>query len=290
MNNKDSLKANDFQDFDWKFHQAIADYLATTIHNQQLYEERATFLEELSRMDRTTELSIFLNSFFHDIKNPLSEINSAINIIEMNSKEPVSLKCAKRLKKLSIQVLTTYDEFVNNFAKTVYKREQKGIHKLIINSLKTIEKTIGLDIEITGNYVDSDFRILCYPVFIELAFRSIIDNAIKYSRKLESSRRYLDIHVELGTEKEPVRIIFESSTCYSIPEDKLELIFKPFERVMSGEAGSGLGLSLANLCVKLHNGDINASNLEDKAAVRFVVTLPKARELIKGAGHEHHGF
>lgn len=275
----DSVKPNDFQDFDWKFYETVANYLAISIYNQQLYEERARFQEELSRIDRTTELSIFLKSFFHEIKNPLSELNSAINLIEMNVKDPSSQKYIDKAKEISHQMLSGYEEFVNSFAKPVNKRETIEVQKLLENSLQTVEKTSGLGIEPKYNYNGGEFRINCYPVYIELAFRSIINNAVKFSRGVNPKERYLEISVDSNDENNSVTTVFESSAIEKIPEDKLESIFKPFERIITREQGSGLGLALADLCVKMHNGDIKAENVREKNAVRFKITLPRGKLL-----------
>lgn len=274
----DSIIPNDFRDFDLRFYETFVNYLATIIHNQKLYEERAKFQEELYRTDRATELSVVLNSFFHDIKNPLSEINAAINLLKMNSKEISLEEYIQKALDLSHQLLSVYDEFVYNFTKTVSKREKKGIQRLIFNSLNTIERTIGIGIPLHGNYIESDLEIFCYPVYIEMAFRSIIHNAIKFSKGLEPESRYLEININPDKEGRWVKVVFESTTVELIPEDKLKLIFKPFERFSKLKSGSGLGLSLADLCIKLHGGFIKAENVKDKRAVRFEIVLPKGRE------------
>jgi signal transduction histidine kinase len=282
----DSVIKNDFQDIDLGFHETIAGFLATAIHNQRLYEERARMQEELSRVDRTNEISIFLNAFFHDFKNPLSEINAAINLIEMTLHDPDSAKTyINKIRELSKRMFSVYDEYVKDFSKTARKRETVEIDKLIQNSLKTVERTRGLAINLKGNYNDAHHKLDCYPVFIELAFRSIIGNAVKFSEKLELENQYLDITTNFDESKDLIAVIFESSTIEQIPVDKLKSIFKPFVQVTDGSpgtGGTGLGLAVADLCIKLHGGNIKAENVRDKKAVRFTITLALKGESVKG--------
>ncbi len=270
----DSIIPNDFTDFDWKFHETIASYLAIAIHNQRLYKERARYRETLSQTDRTAELHIILNSFFHDIKDPLQEIQCAFNIAKMCEDEANEKKYYKKAENLSLNLLSISDEFSANFAQTVSERKTVKIQYLITHSLETIEKTRGLDIEAQGNFKESNIKINCFPQFVELAFRDIINNAIKYSTGLKKSERYLKIDIQHEGD-DSLEIIFENSTKEPIPGEKLESIFDPFMRGTKRMFGKGLGLSLAGLCIKLHKGEIRAENVKNRKAVRFKITIPK---------------
>ena len=271
----DSLIPNDFHDFDLKFHETIAGYLAIAIRNQQLYQERAEFQSELALRDRQIGLTIILNDFFHDIKNPLQEIKIALNLIRKSKDKAESTKYLNEADRLSLRLLNISEEFSTNFAKTSSERKIEGVRNLIARSLITVERTTGLNLNMQGEFEHFDTEIDCYPVFLELAFRSIINNAVKYSKKLERKKRYLKIDAQLDSENNSVIITLESSTTEPIPEEKIKQIFDPFVRGTDEGYGIGLGLSLAALCIKLHRGKILAENIKNKEAVRFKVTIPK---------------
>lgn len=271
----DSIMKNSFREIDLKFIETIANYIATTIHNQELYEERAKYLEDKSPVDRAAELSILLNSFLHDIKDPLQEIISTINLIKYDDDKAAWALYIETLEKLSSELYTTYEEFVSNFAKDISERKMVAVKEIINDSLATIAITRGLTMRIEGNYNRLDFAIDCYPIYIELAFRSIINNAVKYSKTLEKQDKYLCIDAHTNKENDAVTISFESSTTQPIPEDKLTEIFGAFTRFTRQESGKGLGLALAALGVRLHRGEIKAENIKEKNAVRIIVTLPK---------------
>ncbi len=270
-----SKKPNDFHDFDIKFHETIANYLAIAIHEQQLYEDRTKFQEEIRRQDRANELSIILNSFFHDIEKPIGEINSAINLIEPFLREPSLKSYIKTAREKSHRIQFIFREFVDNFAKTAHEKETRKLIEMIVNALEIVEKSSGLGIEPDGNYLQTGLILNCYPASVELAFRSIIHNALKFSRGLPEKERYLEINVIPDKENNFVAIGFESSTIEPLTEDKLKTIFnKSSKRVLKGDFSGGLGLALADLCVKINFGEIKAENVNGKKAVRFTIILP----------------
>lgn len=271
----DSIIRNDFREIDLKFIETIVNYIATTIHNQELYAERANLLEKRAPTDRAVELSILLNSFMHDIKDPLQEIISTINLIKYNDKKAALAVYIETLEKVSGELYTTFEEFVGNFAKDVSERKMVEIKEIINDSLATVAITRGLSIRLEGNYDKFDHSITCYPVYIELAFRAIINNAVKYAKPMEKQDRYLRIDTHANEENDSVSICFESSTASPIPEDKLTEIFDVFTRFTHQGSGIGLGLALAALGIRLNYGLIKAENVKEGNAVRFIVTLPK---------------
>lgn len=280
----DSEEIDDFKDLDWEFLETTANYFATIIYNQQLSDERAQMQAELSRKDTAAEVDIILNNFFHDIKDPLQEIRCAFNILGLSDDEKETRESLEHAKELSDQMLSITDMYSSNFAKTAGEQKTAEVRKLINDSLDTIAMTTGLPITVQREYEDFDSKINCNPVSIQMAFRSIIDNAIKYSKKLDEKERYLKIDVEHDTD-DSLSITFASSTYKAIPEDKLKKIFDPFNRATTEGSGKGLGLSLAGLCVNLHRGQITADNLEPKnnvIAVQFKVTLPKGFGTLSG--------
>lgn len=193
----------------------------------------------------------------------------------MYSKEPSLKKHINEAKECSYQMQYIYKEFVDNFAKTIHKKETKKLIEMIENALIIVEKTVGYSVELKGNYRETELIMNCFPTSVGLAFRAIIHNAVKFSGGLPEKERYLQISVNADKRNNYVNIIFESSTIDPLTEDKLKMISnKPLERVIKREFGGGLGLKLADLCVKLNFGEIKAENVNGEKAVRFIINLP----------------
>jgi signal transduction histidine kinase len=98
---------------------------------------------------------------------------------------------------------------------------------------------------------------------------NLIDNAIKFTPaygKIEIGAAARDGHARLRiTDSGP-----------GIPAEELPLIFDRFFRGRArAESGNGLGLSLCREIVRLHGGEITATN-RDGGGCEFNVTLPLA--------------
>lgn len=278
----DSMNTNDFRKLDLTFYETVANYLATTIHNQNLYENSLRMQEEQERTDSARALSVVLDSFFDDIIGPASELNHVINLIEMTINDPKAKKFIEKASEESQRLLDIHKDFVHKFASRVSKRENVELRGLITDTLSTIERTKELGVTVKGNYKETDLKLFCHPALLELAVRSILSHAVMFSKNLRpKSDRYLSIDVELDQEKKWVTVILESSTSEHIPEDKLNLIFKPFQNVISNWGRAGLGLSLAELSIKFHGGKIHVENISGSPeAIRFEISLPRGREFV----------
>ena len=59
-----------------------------------------------------------------------------------------------------------------------------------------------------------------------------------------------------------------------IPNDKIEEVFRPFQRLASDVEGSGIGLACVKKLVERLGGQISAESVLDRGSV-FRVTLPR---------------
>ena len=82
------------------------------------------------------------------------------------------------------------------------------------------------------------------------------------------------------------RIFFEivvTDSGIGIDKDKIERIFERFYQidndVTKSNFGTGIGLHLSRLLVRLHHGNIHAENREDASGSRFIIRMPL------GSGH-----
>lgn len=100
---------------------------------------------------------------------------------------------------------------------------------------------------------------------MERVFRNLIENGVKYGGSvrvtLHESGGLAEIHVD---DNGP-----------GIPEEKLETVFRPFERLAQDASGSGLGLSIVKSIVVDHGGVVGLQN-RPQGGLRVVVTIPIA--------------
>ena len=93
------------------------------------------------------------------------------------------------------------------------------------------------------------------PGLIESLVANLIDNAVRYNHP--------EGHVEITTETAGRRAsITVANSGPVIPEDQLQRLFQPFERLSAGRNGrhdgSGLGLAIVNAVVQAHHATLTA--------------------------------
>ena len=100
---------------------------------------------------------------------------------------------------------------------------------------------------------------------MERVFRNLIENGVKYGGPVRVTLRetagLAEIHID--------------DTGPGIPEEKLEAVFRPFERLAEDASGSGLGLSIVKSIVVDHGGLVVLQN-RPQGGLRVVVTIPIA--------------
>ena len=110
------------------------------------------------------------------------------------------------------------------------------------------------------------------PVQLELVFRNLIENAIRYA----GERVRVDIAVRPGPGRKLEVCVADQGL--GIPPSALGRIFQRFQR-LSHDAGFaprglGLGLYIVRNVVKAHGGSVRAESEGPGTGSRFIVTLP----------------
>lgn len=104
---------------------------------------------------------------------------------------------------------------------------------------------------------------------IEQLFHNLISNALKYG-----NGKPIKISIERG-QPEVSCLIRVKDQGIGIPEDKIDVIFKKFERSCQEHQNSGLGLGLyiVKQIIDAHNGSISVKSAPQQGS-EFIVELP----------------
>ena len=110
---------------------------------------------------------------------------------------------------------------------------------------------------------------------------NIVSNAFKYT----PDHGEIDILLSIGHDSSRADALTDyieiavQDTGIGIEKDKIERIFECFYRIDNQMThrnnGTGIGLYLSQLLVKLHQGQITAFNRTDRGGSRFVVRIPQ---------------
>lgn len=225
-------------------------------------KEVAPLLNQLNqlfiRIDQTLKREQrFAGDAAHELKTPLAglkmQIEVALNIDDINQiKEKIkqAIKSADRFYHIIDQLLTLTRLEPKEDLKTKEKIELNRLAATWVAEMApvAIEKNIELSLERFAQKL----WLFASPVTLDILFRNLIDNAIRYTP--EGGK----VNVELNKKNHQVILKF-SDNGIGVEKEKLLRIFDRFYRQSgTGADGSGLGLSIVKEIVRLHNGVIHA--------------------------------
>lgn len=208
-----------------------------------------------------------LQDVSHELRSPLARLSFATELI---ATEPDRDKAIQRIRKevsrLSLLVGSLLEMTRAEGDPAAAQRKQFLLDETMRDLVEdcTVEAAArgcriayvpGRNVSLTGD-----------PELIRRAAENVLRNAIRYSPHGEP------VEVEVGTDGgfAQVRI---SDKGPGVPEEELTRIFEPFYRVddsrTAATGGVGLGLAIAMRAVRLHNGSIEARNLNRG----FLVTI-----------------
>jgi C4-dicarboxylate-specific signal transduction histidine kinase len=232
------------------------------MQNKILHDERLRSIAELS------------TGIIHEIKNPLSVIKGAADILSMHLEEKKYDKAPDFLDKInnmSDRILTIIDGLKNLARDTREdKREDTELAKIIEEStliVKSRVNTSGVDFNIT-NSLSKDIKIKCIEGQIIQVLVNLIGNACEAASEYNEKWATLDI-----SEDETHILIRVLDSGHGISEENLEKIFDPFFTTKPKGIGTGMGLGICKEIAEEHLGSLDYELFNGNTS--FIFKLPK---------------
>jgi signal transduction histidine kinase len=250
----------------------------------------------------TGTLTYFLSVVSHELRSPLAAVENYLQLMlegfagELGPKQERMVKrCILRVTDLRGQIGDVVDlarmqpeQIEMDF--TWFDLSEVGNEAIEDVRLAATEKGIRLNVEPPAEFDP----IVGAPRRIRQVLTNLLNNAIRYSPNGSA--------VTFRASYQPEAVIVEvENEGPGIPPEDIPHIFKDFFRAgnVEGEAGMGLGLSIAKKIVEAHRGRISVTNLTDggadasgggRAGTCFTVVLPRdlktpemRRQMWKGA-------
>lgn len=220
-----------------------------------------TMNNELKRQELLKEEMI--HNISHDLKTPIATIKSYGESIKdgvypydtLEASVDVIIEHASRLEKKvhSLLLLNRMDYMLQDGKPG--KADMKTVVEKAIRSVKVLKPQIRLITDLTScSYLGSEEP---WRVVVE----NLLDNALRYAKTVVEIRLTKD---ELSVYNDGIKI----------PEDRMEQLFKPFERGSGGQFG--LGLSIVHRVITAYGYSIRIQN-EDQG-VSFIITPETKKE------------
>ena len=219
----------------------------------------------LIKQERLAAIGELASRISHDIRNPLSNIRMAIQLIAEKSPDTkISDKsineklqiASKNIDRISHQVNDVLD-YVKDRRMT---RERISLYSCLDETIQLLH--IPNNIKIKSN--KSNLTILADLILLQIVCNNIMINAIQAIGAKQG-----EIEIRFSENVENVIIEIENSGP-DIPQELLPHIFESL--VTTKEIGTGLGLASCKRIIESHGGSISVKN----NPTTFTITLPKS--------------
>ena len=241
----------------------------------------STFNKLLERLETSFKMQkSFIANASHEMNTPLTVITGQLEVVLMKARsneeyaETINtvLTEIRNLNLLSIKLLM--------LAQASTELTSTSFALLRIDDLLWQARTeimshfpeFTVKIELHEEFDDADdLTLFGNEMLLKTAIVNIIENACKYSANQK-------VNVDLTKTSDSVIIHFIDEGI-GIPQNEMEMIFQPFYRSKTAKnnEGHGIGLSLVEKIITLHNGTITVTSEVGKGS-DFRIELPLAKK------------
>ncbi|GAB2771634.1 HAMP domain-containing sensor histidine kinase [Rhabdobacter roseus] len=211
-------------------------------------------IENAFRMQKT-----FVANVSHELKNPLTKMSSQLEVSLLKERSAQEYQSTLSSVLEDIKELSQLSNSLLELAKVSEDRrdaltEIVRVDELLWDARTTlVQANQQYRIQLNLDDLPEDdtwLEVLANPTLLKTAFLNLMENACKFSDDAS-------VQVNLNATKEKVELRF-SDNGKGIPEQDQTLIFQPFYRGVNtaNDKGYGIGLSLVERIVKLHQGTV----------------------------------
>jgi len=249
---------------------------------EQSKKELETFhLQQIEKASKLASLGEIISSIAHEIKNPLTGINCAVQLVYNNLKEDHS---QKQVVAEVLNQISRLDRFVKDLLSYARPTPLQFVPFQIKESLKIVLFFVHSEakkkhIEINTFSDENIPGILMDPNQMQQVFLNIIINAmdsmpqggtLTISVAVKNYQEVSDKIKNSAIADKWLAVSFEDNGT-GISQDDIEHIFEPFYSKKT--KGTGLGLSISQKIVRNHRGEIFVDSTPGKGTV-FTIYLP----------------
>ena len=231
----------------------------------------------VDKMKKRTAASVtqaFSRGLAHEIKNPVSGIRGAAQLLSQKIEDPKKKEFANIILKESDRLAN----IVNKVSDNGFRLEQtyQNIHTILEKIPAFIRNIENQKIQIVKDYDPSLPLIEVDNSLISQVFFNLATNSVEAFKKKNTSGKIIirsrvayEVYINNKKFKTACQIDFIDNGP-GIPDDIIDSIFFPL--VSSKEIASGLGLSIVKGIINQHGGSIDCSS--DEAGTTFTILLP----------------
>lgn len=222
--------------------------------------------------------SEFLSRMSHELRTPMNAILGFAQLMKESSKDPLPpahLKRVSQILKAGEHLLELINEVLDlakiESGKISISLEPVNISALVEEVITVIRPMLD---QFKVNLIDNittkkNLFVLSDQTRLKQVLLNLISNGIKYNRRDGS------VTLSIKTQGEKI-YIYVSDTGMGIPEQKLQNLFEPFDRLGAENSeieGTGIGMTISKKLIESMNGSIMVTS-EIGTGSEFSINLP----------------
>jgi signal transduction histidine kinase len=246
--------------------------------------------QELSHAGRAKDA--FLATLAHELRNPLSAMTSAAQLLDAEAQKAGTRRMAKQIITRQIGQMTRLLDDLLDISRITHNRlelrkEMTSLSHIVEGAVETVQHLVlAKRHRLNVHPSVEDVQLFVDPLRISQVLANLLVNAAKYT----PSGGQIDLCADREGDNLVAKVI---DTGIGIPSEALDGIFGMFAQLKPAlersEGGLGIGLALARGLVELHGGTISAQSAGAGLGSAFTIRLPiEAGELAAKPRSDSH--
>jgi signal transduction histidine kinase/DNA-binding response OmpR family regulator len=261
----------------------LAERSAVALENARLYrslqleiEERRGIESRLQESNRRKDE--FLAMLSHELRNPLAPIRTAVEVIRQVAPDDPKVTWGMDITRRQIDQLTRLVEDLLDVArinqgKIALQLDALDLREVVEHAVETALPFIrARRHQLTKTIPDTPVMLRGDFTRLSQVVANLLNNAAKYTEEGGT------IDVTLATTPEAKAIVTVTDNGIGIDADLLPNVFELFEQgkqsLDRAQGGLGVGLTLVQRLVEMHNGSVEATSGGVGTGSQFRVTMP----------------
>jgi len=227
--------------------------------------------------------SRLLKDVSHELRSPLARLSVALGLARQRATAEVAPELNSSLNRIELEA-DRLNHLIQRLL-TISRLESgtDGLRRTTFSLREMVEQvardadyeTPGRGCHVTAANED-EFLVQADPDLLRSAVENVVRNATRYTA--EGTK--VDVRLERKQAEASGEILIRVlDSGPGVPSEALQKIFEPFYRLDDARnqqtGGAGLGLSIAERAIKLHGGELRASNRKE-GGLEVEIRIPAA--------------
>jgi two-component system sensor histidine kinase CpxA len=251
-------------------------------------DELTELMRDFDRMADRIEVLVdsqsrLLKDVSHELRSPLARLSVALGLARQRATSENAAELNGSLNRIELET-DRLNRLIQRLL-TISRLESgtDGLRKKTFSLREMVEQvthdadyeTPGRGCRLVADAAD-EFPVEADPDLLRSAVENVVRNATRYTAEGTKVDVRLERQQAAGGEEILIRVLDSGP---GVPSEALQKIFEPFYRLDDARnqqtGGAGLGLSIADRAIKLHGGQLHASNRRE-GGLEVEIRIPAA--------------